>query len=386
LNLASTTPVKCLIVDDLEENLLALEALLQSDELSVLKAKSGPDALELLLTHDVALALIDVQMPEMDGFELAELMRGAERTRHVPIIFVTAGMHDQKRVFRGYDTGAVDFLYKPLEPRILAHKCKTFFELYRQRQTLAETLSLNEQLLAIVGHDLRDPLNVILMSAELLTAAEDANVRKAANRLTTAGARMRSILDELFDLARARLGGGIPLERKPLDLVTTAQKAVAEVHATQPKRVVDLRHEGEVNGYWDAARLERVFSNLIGNAVSHGDQAGKITVLLRGSEREVSVSVHNDGHVPEEVLPRLFEPFHARKGMRPRGQGLGLGLYIAQQIILAHGGRIEVRSNPADGTTFRFVLPRGRSEVASASVAGSVASPQADKPVDPAAR
>jgi CheY-like chemotaxis protein len=218
LNGPGRLPVKCLIVDDLDENLIALEALLRNDSVTVLKARSGSEALEQLLQHDVALALIDVQMPDMDGFELAELMRGTERTRHVPIIFVTAGTRDQHRVFKGYDAGAVDFLYKPLEPRILAHKAQTFFELYRQRQVLADTLNLNEQLLAIVGHDLRDPLNVILMSAELLAGGPDAGVRKTAGRLSTAGGRMRSILDELFDLARARLGGGIPLTRQAVDL------------------------------------------------------------------------------------------------------------------------------------------------------------------------
>ena len=102
--------MKCLLVDDLDENLLALDALLRRAGVELLHARSGPEALELLLEHDVALALLDVQMPEMDGFELAELMRGSERTRHVPIIFVTAGAHDQRRVFQGYESGAVDFL------------------------------------------------------------------------------------------------------------------------------------------------------------------------------------------------------------------------------------------------------------------------------------
>jgi two-component system, sensor histidine kinase and response regulator len=358
-------------VDDLDENLVALEALLQSEQVTVLKARSGLDALEQLLQHDVALALIDVQMPEMDGFELAELMRGSERTRRVPIIFVTAGTRDQHRVFKGYDAGAVDFLYKPLEPRILQHKASTFFELYRQRQTLADTLSLNEQLLAIVGHDLRDPLNVILMSAELLTGSPDPAIKKTAGRLSTAGGRMRSILDELFDLARARLGGGIPLTRDAVDLDAIAHKAVAEVHTTHPDRAVDLRAEGDVRGHWDGGRLERVFSNLIGNAVTHGAASEHITVQLKGNPSDVNVSVHNGGHVPAEVLPNLFEPFHARKGMRPRGQGLGLGLYIAQQIILAHGGSIEVQSSPAEGTTFRFALPR----IVPVTSAGEVAAP-----------
>jgi len=109
LNVQAKEPVKFLIVDDLEENLLVLESLLEREGLQILKARSGREALELLLTHQIALALVDVQMPEMDGFELAELMRGAERTSHVPIIFVTAGVREQKRVFRGYDAGAVRF-------------------------------------------------------------------------------------------------------------------------------------------------------------------------------------------------------------------------------------------------------------------------------------
>lgn len=142
--------IKCLLVDDLAENLLALSALLQSEDVEVLSARSGPEALELLLTHEVALALIDVQMPDMDGLELAELMRGSARTRQVPIIFVTAASRDQHHIFKGYESGAVDFLYKPIDAHILKNKADVFFRLYRQTQQLAvelrertETLRLN---------------------------------------------------------------------------------------------------------------------------------------------------------------------------------------------------------------------------------------------------
>ena len=126
-------PVYFLLVDDLEENLLSLEGLLRRDGLVLLKARSGPEALELLLQYDVALAILDVQMPEMDGYELAELMRGTERTRRAPIIFLTAGAADRQRRFRGYEAGAVDFLNKPIEPDILRSKASVFFELYQQR-------------------------------------------------------------------------------------------------------------------------------------------------------------------------------------------------------------------------------------------------------------
>jgi len=122
-------PVHFLLVDDLEENLLSLEALLRRDGLVLLKARSGDEALELLLRYDVALALIDVRMPGLDGFELGELMRGAERTRRVPIMFVTAEDADRQRRFRGYEAGAVDFIQKPIEPDILRSKAEVFFEL-----------------------------------------------------------------------------------------------------------------------------------------------------------------------------------------------------------------------------------------------------------------
>lgn len=131
------TSVSFLLVDDLEENLLSLEALLRREDLSLLKAKSGDEALEFLLKHDVALALIDVQMPGLNGFELAELMRGNERTRHIPIIFVTAGSADNQRRFRGYEAGAIDFIQKPIEPDILRSKAGIFHELYVQRQQIA---------------------------------------------------------------------------------------------------------------------------------------------------------------------------------------------------------------------------------------------------------
>src|SRR6201989_347471 len=149
-------PVKFLLVDDLQENLLSLEALLRREDLMLLKAQSGDQALELLLKHDVALALVDVQMPGLNGFELAELMRGNERTRRVPIIFVTAGFADAGRRFQGYEAGAVDFIQKPIEPDILRSKADVFFELYRQRQQIAaQRDALEEQAEALreaAGH------------------------------------------------------------------------------------------------------------------------------------------------------------------------------------------------------------------------------------------
>jgi signal transduction histidine kinase len=359
VNVAARQPVKFLIVDDLEENLLVLESLLQRPGLEILKANSAREALELLLLHDVALALIDVQMPEMDGFELAELMRGAERTSHVPIIFVTAGVREQKRVFRGYDAGAVDFLFKPIDPQILRHKTETFFQLHRQQQALAATLRLNEELMAVVGHDLRNPLNVVLMTAEILEQkASDPEMQKAVQRLKSSGLRMVQIIDELFDLTRARLSGGIPIERSPADALVIARTTVAEFEATNPTREIELSHDGDLVGDWDGSRVAQVLSNLIGNALRHGVQGKPVVVDVSGKGDQVVISIHNGGHISAEMLPTLFEPFQSGPGPRTRAQGLGLGLYIVQQIVLSHGGSVDVESSEGDGTTFIVRLPR----------------------------
>lgn len=160
-------PVKVLAVDDVPENLIALQALLAQDGLELLTAASGMEALELLLVHDVALALLDVQMPGMDGFELAELMRGTERTRRVPIIFLTAVATDERRRFRGYETGAVDYLLKPVDPQIVRNKVEIFVELARQRQEIARQRDRHAAALARLGaHRDNSPLAIVEFDAE----------------------------------------------------------------------------------------------------------------------------------------------------------------------------------------------------------------------------
>src|SRR6202041_3119600 len=251
--------VKCLLVDDLEENLLALSALLRRDDVEILTARSGSEALELLLVNDVALALLDVQMPKMDGFELAELMRGSERTREVPIIFVTAAARDQHRLFKGYESGAVDFLYKPIEPHIIENKAAVFFRLYRQKQQLArqlqeqtETLRLNELFTAVLGHDLRNPLSAVLNSANLLERISKEDVEKqSAARMVSSGKRMSRMIDDMLDLTRARLGGGIPLRRQETEFAQLVQRVIQEHQVAFPGGRLETRLEGDLSGSWD---------------------------------------------------------------------------------------------------------------------------------------
>ena len=172
---------KCLIVDDLKENLIALRSLLKDLNVEVLEASSGLEALEILLQHDVALSLVDVQMPEMDGFELAEIMRSTEKTKGIPIIFVTAAETDSRRVFQGYEAGAVDFLQKPLAPAIVKSKVCIFLELYIQKMKLQDklkkiketeaylqkALKSRDEFLSICSHELKTPLTTLKMQIQI---------------------------------------------------------------------------------------------------------------------------------------------------------------------------------------------------------------------------
>ncbi len=362
-----TDRTKCLLVDDVEENLIALEALLQRDGLDILKAQSGPEALELLLAHDdVALALLDVQMPEMNGFELAELIRGSERTRHIPLIFMTAGSREQNWQFRGYESGAVDFLYKPIDPHMLTNKAGVFFELHRRKQALAhelrartEALRINEMFMAVLSHDLRTPLQSIVAAASVLKRQPSPDkTALMADRVLGASQRMGHMIEDLLDVTRIRQAGGLALQLGPAHMQTLVQRTLDEVSTSHPERPIDSTLAGDLAGTWDAERLCQVITNLVGNALHHGSADHPVRIAVDGTRpEEVSITVSNGGTIPAGLLPHLFDPFRGGEREPGRHQGLGLGLFIAHQIVRAHHGTIEARSHN-DVTSFRVTLPR----------------------------
>ncbi|HTQ03207.1 MAG TPA: response regulator [Polyangiaceae bacterium] len=353
--------MRFLLVDDIEENLVALEALLRRDGLVLLKARSGMEALELLLAHEVALAFLDVQMPGMDGFELAELMRGAERTKHVPIIFITAGNRDPLRIFKGYESGAVDFLYKPIEPHVLRGKADVFFELYRQRKEYAHALRLNELFVGILGHDLRNPLGALVTGTQLLEAqVKDEKQLRTLQRMRSAGQRMTDMIEQLLDLTRARLAGGLGFARtrRRVDVKNLVERTIEELHGLDAEHRILVEAVSGCTTTGDPDRLLQLFSNIIANALHHGQAGSPVEVKLTCSEQEVCLSVHNDGVIAPELLPTLFDPFRKRGTTRSKSRGLGLGLFISQQIALAHGGSVEVESTAETGTLFTVRIPR----------------------------
>ncbi|WP_165246104.1 response regulator [Paludisphaera soli] len=397
---SSTDRVYFLLVDDLEENLVALAALLRRDGLELLTARSGPEALELLLKHEVALALIDVQMPGMDGFELAELMRGAERTRRVPIIFLTAGNTDQRRRFRGYEAGAVDFLGKPLEPDVLRSKVEVFFQLARQRDelkaalaenarlleetrrhaaALKETDRLKDEFLAMLAHELRNPLSAVASAVQLWKMSGSAAHHDWAKQVIENQMKTFSrLIDDLLDVSRIN-HGKIRVKKQVLDPGPILQQAVTSVAPLVRERrhelSVDLGH-GSATVDVDPTRLEQVIVNLLNNAAKYSEDEARIHLSTTVAGGRLAIAVKDSGiGIPPDQLPRMFELFaQGDRSMSRSEGGLGIGLTLVKSLVELHGGSVAAESlGIGHGSTFTVSLPIANAEARAAEEAARVA-------------
>jgi signal transduction histidine kinase len=220
--------------------------------------------------------------------------------------------------------------------------------------------AFKEMFLGILGHDLRNPLSSVLTTARTMTMRGDlsAETNTRLQRIIASGARMGRMIDQLLDLTRARLADGIPLARAEEDLGPLVAKIAEELRTAHPTREILLDVKGACRTHVDADRFEQVVSNLVGNAIAHGEPGGPVCVELVAREEVAVLSVHNCGTpIHAELLPELFNPFRRAHKPRGRADGLGLGLYIAERIVSGHGGKIVVSSSEAAGTRFEVVLP-----------------------------
>jgi len=373
----ATDPIQCLMVDDLEENLIALEALLKRDDIVLLKARSGEEALEILLVHDVALALLDVQMPGMNGFELAEFMRGNERARHIPIIFLTAGSADLQRRFRGYEAGAVDFIQKPIEPDILRSKANVFFDLYAQRReimaqrdelaSLADALKLADrrknEFLGILGHELRNPIMALGAGLHMLEKREGtAAAGEIRTRMNRHVRHLARLIEDLLDIARIDQGKiSLKVERISLqDVLAFALDASATyIENGQHSLIVDILPE-PITMSADYARVAQIVSNLLINAAKYTPAGGEIRLSASVTDGWAEIEVADSGiGIPAEMQAQIFDLFAQVESSVGRTQdGLGIGLALVRQLVELHGGEIALlRSVPGQGSIFQVRLP-----------------------------
>ena len=390
----SNIQAKLLIVDDLPENLLALEALIKREDRTVYKALSADEALSLLLQHEFAMAILDVQMPGMNGFELAELMRGTEKTKNIPIIFVSAAGRELNYAFKGYESGAVDFLHKPLDIHAVKSKVNVFVDLYRQSKAMKQQVEALEQsrreqeallkqlqstqgeleqavrmrddFMSIVAHEVRTPLNGLILETQLrkMHLARDNAAAFTLDKMHAMVDRderqiksLIRLIEDMLDVSRIRTGK-LSIRPSRFDLAQLVsnllQNFAQQIEAAETE--VSFTAAEPVVGQWDEFRIEQVVSNLLTNALRYGGKSLiQVRVYREGNEARVEVADQGIG-ISEENQKRIFQQFE-RVSAKTVVAGLGLGLFISEQIVAAHGGSIVVESKINEGALFRVCLP-----------------------------
>lgn len=409
---------KILVVNDDAASLLALTSLLElwaeESNYEVMSARSGQDALREVLRHDFAVILLDVNMPGMDGFETAEAIHQRPRSADIPIIFVTAFLADEIDRLKAYQRGAADFLFTPVIPQVLRAKVQVFValatkneQLKRQAEKLSQRTteltatnkrlvremeerraaerksSAKDEFLAMLGHELRNPLSAISSASSLLgmpgAAAESSGrARLIIQRQTQ---HLSRIVDDLLDLSRA-MSGKILLSKKRIDLGPLVSGCLDTFRATG--RTAGYQLDVRLGGGWvegDPTRLEQIATNLIDNALKYTPSGGSIGIAIDTVDGEVVLTVSDSGvGIPPDLLPHVFDVFVQGSISIDRSQGgLGIGLSLVRRLVELHGGSVSAASTGAGaGSTFEIRLPRSEPEQAEDPPAGTVA--VSDKP------
>jgi two-component system sensor histidine kinase/response regulator len=389
---------KILIVDDKPQNLYVLEKLLaQIEEVEVLKANSGPEALELTLEYDFCLAIVDIQMPEMDGYELVELLRGNPATANLPVIFVSAIFSDEYHHRKGYDAGAVDFMSKPFVPEILLSKVKVFLDLYEQRmkveelaeknavlyevekqlreyeasraEELAEINASKDKFFSIVSHDLRTPFNGLMGNAQLLLMeVEDLNLPEIENMTKDIFKSAQSayrLLENLLTWSHLE-GGRMETHAKVVDLDVVIQTTIDLLEQTAVNKKITITNHVEpgLQLFADENMLFTILRNLIANSLKFTPEAGTVSIFAKSNTNyngmeSIVLSIEDTGiginPVDQEKLFHL-DTHHSTLGT-DQEQGAGLGLILCKEMVERNGGKIWLDSEVGKGTSVSFTIP-----------------------------
>ncbi len=411
-------PINILIVDDEPRNLTVLETILSNSDYRLVRAHTADQALLALVVEEFALLILDIRMPGMTGFELAQMIKGRKKTAQIPIIFFTAYYNEDQHVLTGYDTGAVDYLHKPVNPAILRSKVAVFADLYRKnrecemanRALLGEVVErhraedelreLNDRLdqrvtertaalevanealqqalasaekanlaksefLTAISHDLRTPLNAILGFAQLIESGSPAptpSQKRSLDQILKGGWFLLNLISEILDLSSIP-SGSLRLSLEPV-LLSEVINDCSELAAFAAKeRDIHLTICPFDNGWLvhaDRTRMMQILNNLISNAIKYGRQQGSIEVrcTASGSQR-IRISIKDSGiGLTQEQMAQLFQPFN-RLGQEAGGEeGSGLGLALSKRLVELMGGTIGVESTVGVGSEFWFELIR----------------------------
>lgn len=384
-----------LLVDDDARNLLALESLLEGHDYRIVKAQTSDQALLALMSEEFAAIVLDVQMPDVDGIELARLIKQRKRTQHIPILFLTAHYREDQHIMLAYGAGAVDYLTKPINPAVLRSKLSVFVDLFRKTRALAalndkleaQNLSLQreaeersrriraeqeraqaeeanaakDRFLAVLSHELRTPLTPIVYAVALLENDPDCppHLRSALDTIHRNVRMEVRLIDDLLDLARVR-NGKLHLEPQSVDVHTTLREAIKVCLAEAEHRRISLKEElkaesSQLEG--DPARLQQIFWNLISNAVKFTPEQGSISIRSFNENSRIVIEISDTGPgIAKDKLVQIFDAFE--QGSSHGSMGMGLGLSICKALVELHGGSISASSPGLGmGSCFRVELP-----------------------------
>ncbi|MEN6622780.1 MAG: ATP-binding protein [Smithella sp.] len=373
---------KILIVDDKDENLYTLEQILKETDADIISARNGNDALIASLNHEFALAILDVQMPEMDGYELADFLRSDTRTKNLPVIFLSAVYSDEYHVFKGYESGAVDFITKPYNPKIFLSKVNHFLSrnklLHELQKEIAdrkrievdlqtrtkELEAANKELESFsysVSHDLRAPLRAIdgysrMLVKEMKNKPTAESERKLKIIRENIG-KMEQLIDDL--LAFSRLGRQA-MTINPIDIGSLVDELWSGIYAINPGRSMELRKDKLPQAHGDAHLVKQVLFNLMANAVKFTKIREHAIIEIGGNDEGSNVLIYikdNGAGFNMDYYNKLFNVFQ-RLHSSEEFEGTGIGLATVQRIINKHNGRIWAEGKVDQGATFYFSLPK----------------------------
>jgi hypothetical protein len=403
--------IKILIVDDREDNLMSIESILENEAYHIVKANSGKAALKILLhQHDFTLILMDVQMPDMNGFETASLIYQREKLNHIPIIFITAHNYNDEHVFEGYKVGAIDYIYKPINPELLRFKVGVFAEMYQKNHQLIlqerklkemnaklereieerriseeKVKQLNYQLLEnnknlkltieeldrfayVASHDLQEPLRKILVFSDKLLTHQNNDIsdemRRYMDKIVRSSQRMQKLINDLLDFSRKECA--LP-QFEEIDLNDLMAEVLSDMEVEIEKREAVIRME-ELPVLWaNPSQMRQLFQNLISNGIKFQRKGIKPVVsiycdhtkmsLLDDLKTQCCIVIEDNGiGFDEKYAEEIFVVFK-RLHSYHEFEGSGVGLSICKKIVDAHNGRISAIGKPGEGARFFLELP-----------------------------
>ena len=364
-----------LIVDDTPENLISLKKVREKHDFEVDTAASGEEALKKVLKNSYVLIILDVQMPGMDGFEVAEAISGYSKAKETAIIFLSAANTEFKFIAKGYSSGGLDYITKPVDMNILLLKVKTFYRIYDQSRVLIEMQNKllaeietrkeaerkKDEFISIASHELKTPLTSVKGYVQLLERSinkgDTATVLKHLGKAQVQLEKLNTLIADLLDISKIE-SGKIKFNMQEFSIDHLIENLIEVMQQSNPDFTINRKGNANCVIYGDEMRIEQVLVNFLTNAIKYSPGTAEIdlTVNVNGNELYVAVKDFGIGMSPDQQK-NVFDKFYRVEETSQRFPGLGIGLYISSEIITRHNGQVGLKSESGNGSEFYFIIP-----------------------------